>query len=383
MFSKLTVGVLLVAGVASSAMAQERVAADLGGATYAPEPVITVPNIVTTYPNPGGTGYNAPAYQSPYGGSHDGVARLLMRNAAGTPLSGCTGSLLWTGWDILTAAHCVNSAAVASVTVSFLNPSGGLTNIASASIVKMPGYTGAVVDGRDIAIIRLSREADAWMDRYMLHTGPSLYQNISFVGFGLTGNGNTGGQFSTQFCDIQPTNPNCLTPGVPTRRHGQNSWESAYDGSFLYNYEATPIFLSDFDSGLASHNLLCNSWTSANPPNLAQICHAGYGANEVGISSGDSGGPAFIGGRIAGVASFGSAHCRNDVNPPDVAGDGCPVGQERVVGPFGGYAGHVSTTWGENVAFINATVTPEPGTYALLATGLLGVFGMARRRRSK
>lgn len=379
MLRKVTVGALFLAGAASVAGAQTRIATDLAGAEYSPKPVITVPDVVTPYPNAGGTGYNAPQYQAPHG-TFDGVARLLMRNSSGTPISGCTGSLLWTGWDILTAAHCVSSSAVASVTVSFLNPSGGLTNIESASIVTMPGYTGAVVDGRDLAIIRLKREADSWMSRYMLHTGPSLYQNVSFVGFGLTGNGDTGGQFSTQFCDLQPTNPHCTTPGVPTRRHGQNSWESAFDGSFVYNYEATPIFLSDFDSGSSADNLLCNVWTGSGVSNLAEICHAGYGMDEVGISSGDSGGPAFIGGRIAGVASFGSTDCRDDVNPPDRPDDACDVGQERVVGAFGGYAGHVSTTWGENVAFIQATVTPEPGTYALLATGLIGLFGMARRR---
>jgi hypothetical protein len=54
-----------------------------------------------------GVGYNDPRYQSPFGTGLDGVARLLMTNDQGFITAGCSGSLLWTGQDVLTAAHCV------------------------------------------------------------------------------------------------------------------------------------------------------------------------------------------------------------------------------------------------------------------------------------
>src|SRR5262249_28390331 len=48
---------------------------------------------------------NDPLYSTPRGGLNDSVAGLLLQTAAGSFL--CTGTLLPSGMDILTAAHCV------------------------------------------------------------------------------------------------------------------------------------------------------------------------------------------------------------------------------------------------------------------------------------
>ena len=95
--------------------------------------------------------------------------------------------------------------------------------------------------------------------------------------------------------------------------------------------------LSDFDSGGRKHNAMEWWFTSkfrcapenANPPHAQDgQCTTfkdgsypdfkGFGKLEVGIASGDSGGPGFIDGKIAGVHSFGFTHrCTGVTNGTD------------------------------------------------------------------
>lgn len=382
------IAVVLAAGTAS---AQSRIGAPIGSnrSNDRPAPTVTVADLT---PPSTTTGYNDPRYQSPYGTGMDGVARLLMRNSAGTPVSGCTGSLLWTGVDVLTAAHCVSSGNgvinVGSVDAGFLNASGGLTTISSSAIYVAPGYTGNVVDGHDLAVIHLNRRADDWMTRYGLFQGNPMYQPVTFVGYGLTGNGNTGGVVSTQFNDL-------FGHGSPVRRLGSNSFESTYDGSYLYSGFSAAILMSDFDNGTAAKNTLCNFWGGpSNPygiptPTLNAICNAGAGINEVGIGAGDSGGPAFVfmNGQyqIAGVASFGSIRCYSPANgttAPFTPQGTCPTGYQVNGGYFGSYAGHVAVGTASNLGFIYSA-TPEPSSLALLGTGLASLVPMIRRKRTR
>jgi hypothetical protein len=69
----------------------------------------------------------------------------------------CSGTLLYSQRHILTAAHCVDGATIGSMQVRFgpdrLAPS--FTRTVSNTFVRQ-GYTGAVLEGRDIAIIELS-----------------------------------------------------------------------------------------------------------------------------------------------------------------------------------------------------------------------------------
>ncbi|HSU96903.1 MAG TPA: PEP-CTERM sorting domain-containing protein, partial [Gemmatimonadaceae bacterium] len=61
----------------------------------------------------------------------------------------------------------------------------------------------------------------------------------------------------------------------------------------------------------------------------------------------------------------------------------CPAGYQLNGSYFGSYAGHVDPGVGANFAFI-ASVTPEPSSIALLATGLFALApAIARKRRRR
>lgn len=337
-------------------------------------PAITVPDL--TPPGPG-TGFNNPLYQSPPGMGLDGVARLFMLDSDGFVTSGCSGTLLYTGRDVLTAAHCISDGngnlSAASVNVGFLNAEGGVTSYDSKALYFKPGFgaTGTAVDPNDLAIVRLDQQAAPWITRYTLATGSSLFETALFAGFGLTGNGLTGAYYSTLFNElIDGTNP--------VRRVGLNSWEGTRDQGFIYNYDATPVMISDFDGPTAASNTICSIWGAnfgigqtnpygLTPGDISALCGTSYGQREVGIGAGDSGGPGFVfqNGqlRLAGVASWSTVACFEE----DASGQCIDLRG----GYFGAIAGHVSTTWDDNRAWITATAVPEPGTVLLVASGLL------------
>ena len=135
-----------------------------------------------------------------------------------------------------------------------------------------------------------------------------------------------------------------------SRQQGRYGWHSSwtYARTGLNTYEQTlePLFprfgledqlLYDFDSGGSKHNAMawwfstafkcgpdndtppwaqdgqCTTFKDGNYPDFK-----GYRKLEVGIASGDSGGPGFIGDKIAGVHSFGFTHnCTGVTNGTD------------------------------------------------------------------
>lgn len=245
------------------------------------------------------------------GTGYDGVVKLQINRVDLSEglMGACTGSLLPTGLHILTAAHCLTQTdqdlAVGGVPGKFdtsntsvlfeLNtfpPRTFYSKYASEFYVH-PSWNGIKLDGNDIAIIKLADEAPVEADRYDIyrHTD-EIGQVVTKVGYGQTGNGNTGATIEDLF-----------------KRSGQNTYDAL--GEIINSVAGTNIpngitLSYDFDNGLAANDFFGYYFA---------IPNTGLGINEVNGFKGDSGGPGFINGLIAGISSFSA----NPLSvPPDI-----------------------------------------------------------------
>lgn len=274
---------------------------------------VVMGSVGTPAPIPRGTGY-------------DGVVNLQF-----APGGGCSGSLLHTGRHILTAAHCVDGnrdlvVDITSVTVQFDMPARTiwLRNIPAARIRVDPGWR---TESRDLAIIELPEVAPAGAERYPIYRGSAeLGQVFTTVGYGTTGNGNSGG---------------ITSDGL--KRRGDNRLE---DLSALRT-----VLGFDFDSGLPSHNRFGSSTPIARE---ALFCY------------GDSGGPVFLGGQIAGVN-----HWLTHYSPAPL----CKFGDVGAVARVSTSAGWIDATVGgtyDLVLDMNNQPTGNNGAPDAIAVSTLG-----------
>lgn len=247
-------------------------------------PLITIP---TNNPDD-------PGYLVATGTGFDGVVEF--DSNGGTQ---CTGALLKTGRHILTAAHCfdINDAQgndlpnlnpnPADYTIYFDLPSGRVVAKAKKIFVN-PNWKANFNSGDDVAIIELEETAPKGAERYPIYTeNNQIGQVITRVGYGVKGTG-IGGEVPIE-----------LDP-IPTKRKGQNRYDAGAEIlNQLPNREnITPNtqLAYDFDSGLPANDAFGIEHG---------IRDLGLGIQEVGSSLGDSGGPSFINGKIAGIVSSG------------------------------------------------------------------------------
>ena len=232
--------------------------------------------LVTTFGNP-----NSALYLTDGIIRYDGVAQLIIESAEGTTT--CSGALLSGGTHVLTAAHCLaTESGITNLTATFY-PSGNSAPevIEGAETVTHPEFTGSLREGHDIGLVALKKPASAVVPRYKLYTGSSeIGGEYEVVGFGQTGQGASDGTIDGK------------------RRRGWNTFDATMTdtfGQFVGWTGGDGVLISDFDNGRAANDALGLFYG---------IPGTGLGQREASMAPGDSGAPAFIGGRIAGVASF-------------------------------------------------------------------------------
>ena len=237
-----------------------------------------------------GSSYTDTRYRASVGTGYDGVVRVSAGGNFGT------GTLLFDGRAVLTAAHLI-AGVVGPVSVTFDTQAGVQTLQASKTLVN-PTYLLANSNA-DLALVWLSGAPLAAATRYDIYRDSNeLGQVFTMVGFGQTGTGSTG---------ATSTNPNAL------RLKAQNTFEtdaatmkSALGSAMAWSPTAGTQLVADFDNGTSTNDALGR---------LMHLNDLGLGLNEGLIAHGDSGGPAFLQGKLAGVASYTSSLSYGLIDP--------------------------------------------------------------------
>lgn len=236
------------------------------------------------------TSYTDSRNRAAFGQGYDGVVRVSFGSYYGT------GVLLYDGRAVLTSAHLFDRAAN-STQVYFETASGSKT-VSSVRVLVMPSYDAD--SNNDLALVWLSTAAPLAAERYNLYRdSDEIGQTFTIVGYGVPGSGSTG-MLATY-------------NGNPLRLKANNQFDvdvgalKAHLGaSMAWTPTAGTQLIADFDNGLSQQDALGR---------LLNLPGLGLGINEGMITSGDSGGPAFINGVVAGIASYTASLSRGSIQP--------------------------------------------------------------------
>ena len=257
-------------------------------------------------------------------GAYDGVATLTVTTAAGQRYRG-SGSLLAEDnpttpeveddydptYDyVLTAAHMVVDDYGNKMTSVTVNWPGLATATAGPSNIFVPKdsngnllWDGNPLNGNDIAVVRIAQLATTAPDRYQMFRDkasvddpnggsrtaqPEIQAGVfTRAGYGLPGTGKTG-----------YTNNSSL---FGTLRAGQNRYDDTYTPTTSQDWRTHTVLAYDFDSGQRKNDTIGRYF------GIPDLGLGGVGPNDPLFEScaapGDSGGPSFLNGKIAGITS--------------------------------------------------------------------------------
>jgi hypothetical protein len=206
-----------------------------------------------------------------------------------------SGAVLFDGHAILTVAHLF-AGREGSASVHFETQAGSQTSSVSR-VLSHPGYDGQA--NNYLAIVWLTTPAPVTANRYQPYRATDeIGQSFTMVGYGRTGTGQTG---------------MAGEPGAPVRLKASNQFDA--DVALLKVYLGSGMgwsplpgtqLIADFDSGMSANDALGR---------LIYQAGLGLGADEGLIAPGDSGGPAFLDGKIAGVGSYTASLKSGSVTP--------------------------------------------------------------------
>lgn len=212
-----------------------------------------------------------------------------------------TGVLLYDGRAVLTAAHLLTGN-TSTVTVHFETSTGSFS-VAGGRVLQQQSYDTAG-SNNDLALLWLTSSAPLSANRYQLYRdSDELGQTMTFVGYGKPGTGSVGVQSSYSGDPIRQRASNVFDADMTTLKQefGTGMGWTPVPGSQL---------AADFDDGTLTHDALGQ---------FLGLRQVGLGQMEGLITPGDSGGPAFIAGRVAGIASYSASLSLGEVKP-DVDG---------------------------------------------------------------